>query len=152
MNTTVVTSILLFWLLALTVFFLYLYLSWRRIFKGSSGKTLQEALQRYFTQAMSLKNKTARLEKEVSLLQEEKRAFFQKSAFLRFNPFGDTGGDQSFVWAILDENDNGFVLSSLHGRGNTRVYAKLIKNGEAVQHKLSKEEQKVLDQARLSKR
>lgn len=58
----------------------------------------------------------------------------------RYNPFGDIGGDQSFILTILDQNSSGVIVSSLHNRDVTRVYAKPIKNGEGDNITLSKEE------------
>ncbi len=63
-----------------------------------------------------------------------------KINILRFNPFEDIGGDQSFILTILDENNNGAILTSLHNRDITRVYAKPIKNGQGDNITLSKEE------------
>jgi hypothetical protein len=54
---------------------------------------------------------------------------YQKVGFVRFNPFGDTGGSISFVLALLDADNNGFVVSSLHGREGNRVYAKEVTKG-----------------------
>ena len=45
----------------------------------------------------------------------------------RFNPFNDTGGEQSFILSILDKNNSGVILTSLHNRDITRVYSKPIK-------------------------
>jgi len=58
---------------------------------------------------------------------------------LRFNPFRDTGGDQSFVLALLDDAGSGIVLTGLHSRAETRVYAKPIVSGNS-QYPLSDEE------------
>lgn len=58
----------------------------------------------------------------------------------RFNPFDDIGGNQSFVFSILDQNNSGAILTSLHNRDLTRIYAKPIKNGEGDNITLSKEE------------
>jgi hypothetical protein len=58
----------------------------------------------------------------------------------RFNPFDDVGGDQSFILTILDQTNSGAILTSLHNRDLTRIYAKSIKNGEADNNTLSKEE------------
>ena len=67
---------------------------------------------------------------------------------LRFNPFNDIGGNQSFVICILDENNNGCLLTSLHNRENTRTYAKEIINGQAAgKNVLSKEEKECLQKA-----
>jgi hypothetical protein len=43
---------------------------------------------------------------------------------VRFNPFRETGGDQSFALAMADADGNGAVISSLHSRDATRIYAK----------------------------
>lgn len=70
----------------------------------------------------------------------------QKISIVRFNPFGDTGGDQSFVLAVLDANDSGYVLTSIHGREGTRVYVKPVDDGKS-KYPLSDEERKALSQA-----
>ena len=62
------------------------------------------------------------------------------------NPFEDTGGNQSFALAMLDADGNGWVLSSLHARSGTRVYAKAIRGGLA-ETTLSEEENAALMQA-----
>jgi hypothetical protein len=65
---------------------------------------------------------------------------------VRFNPFQDTGGDQSFALALLDRKGDGVVVSSLHGRTSTRFYAKPVKGG--VSHiSLSEEEIQAIQQA-----
>ncbi len=62
----------------------------------------------------------------------------------RFNPFNDLGGDQSFILTILDQNDTGAIITSLHNRDITRIYAKAIKNGEGDNITLSKEEKSAI--------
>lgn len=71
----------------------------------------------------------------------------QKSGFIRFNPFANTGGDQSFILAILDGHNDGFVISSLHSRDQTRTFAKSVKNGKGEKFELSKEEKMAIDKA-----
>ncbi len=68
---------------------------------------------------------------------------------VRFNSFADVGGAQSFALALLDEDGNGVVVSSLHGRSATRLYVKPVEAGRSSQV-LSKEEQEAIDRA-LSK-
>jgi hypothetical protein len=67
------------------------------------------------------------------------RTSIQHIGLVRFNPFDDTGSDQSFVIALLDDRRDGIVLSSLHGRANTRLFAKPVEGGESS-HALSDEE------------
>jgi len=62
----------------------------------------------------------------------------------RFNPFEELGGDQSFILCLLDNTNSGVIITSLHNRDSTRVYAKAIKNGQSDSMALSKEETKAL--------
>jgi hypothetical protein len=72
---------------------------------------------------------------------------FSRVGLVRFNPFeGDTGGNQSFALALLDGRGDGFVVSSLHARAVTRMYAKAVTAG-ASEAALSDEESQALRQA-----
>lgn len=77
-------------------------------------------------------------------LTAEKQHFFQRMGFVRFNPFAETGGDQSFSVSLLDAKGTGIVFTGLHTREKTRVYAKPIVNGVS-KSTLSKEEQKAIE-------
>jgi hypothetical protein len=70
----------------------------------------------------------------------------QKVGVIRFNPFQDSGGDQSFAIAMLDQRGSGVVVSSLHGRAETRIFAKQVTNGRST-HSLSDEEQQAIREA-----
>lgn len=70
----------------------------------------------------------------------------QRVGVVRFNPFTDTGGDQSFALALLDVHGNGIVLSSLHARADTRIFAKQVRAGRS-RHQLSAEEEDAIRQA-----
>ncbi len=81
-------------------------------------------------------------------VEAQGRLAVQSAGLVRFNPFReDTGGNLSFALALLDAEDNGFVLSSLHSRQTTRVYIKAITAGQSDQA-LSDEETQALNQAR----
>jgi hypothetical protein len=71
---------------------------------------------------------------------------FQRVGLVRYNPFEETGGNQSFALALLDAEGNGWVLSSLHARTGTRVYAKAIRGGRSDAG-LSEEETAAIRQA-----
>ena len=64
----------------------------------------------------------------------------------RFNPFEDLGGDQSFAIAMLDEHNNGALITSLHGRERTMIYAKPIEKGKST-YNLTKEEAETIQKA-----
>jgi len=71
----------------------------------------------------------------------------QKVTLVRYNPFDDLGSDQSFSLSILDQTNSGVILTSLHHRNFTRIYAKPIKNGEGDSITLSKEEKSAIVKA-----
>ena len=83
-------------------------------------------------------------------LHKTQQLALSRVALVRFNPFGDTGGDQSFCIALLDHSNSGLVISAVHARSGTRVYAKDVVSGES-QHHLSKEENEALRQASIKK-
>ena len=74
----------------------------------------------------------------------------QKTGIVRFNPFNEMGGNQSFVIALLDAKNNGFVISSLFVKEGNRVYSKMVRNGKS-DHSLSGEEVEAINRAINSK-
>ena len=84
------------------------------------------------------------LKKYCDTIQKEGNFHIQKVGLLRFNPFKDTGGDQSFILSLVDGNNSGVIISGLYSRSGTRWYAKRIKEGKGVEHELSSEEMQAL--------
>src|SRR3989338_6850057 len=95
-------------------------------------------------------NQSGFVQLEQRLREQERKSQFQiqKIGLLRYNPFADTGGEQSFVVSLLDQNNSGIILTSLQGRSGTRWYAKLVKRGEGVEFDLSKDEEEALKKAK----
>lgn len=88
----------------------------------------------------------AEVRNRLKLLEEDGKLHAQKISLVRFNPFRELGGDHSFSLAILNGEDSGVLISSLHTRDRTRVYMKEIKNGKSL-IELSSDESKALKQA-----
>ena len=93
------------------------------------------------------KKKQHELLKLVETLRQEGLMHLQHVGLVRFNPFSDTGGNQSFALALLDGLQNGFVISSLHARNETRLFVKTIRSGKSEKHELSTEEQQAIQEA-----
>lgn len=89
----------------------------------------------------------ARVESQIESVAERSRGAVQHVGVVRFNPFEDTGSNQSFALALLDDHANGIVISSLHSRQNTRLYLKPIAAGRS-ETALSEEESEALRRAR----
>lgn len=87
------------------------------------------------------------LEKRFEGAQRNSLAHIQKVKLLRYNPYEDVGGDQSFSIALLNKEGNGMVITSLHNRSGTRVFAKQVILGKVGKHEFSKEETQVIKEA-----
>jgi hypothetical protein len=81
-------------------------------------------------------------------MEAQTRHTVQRVGIVRFNPFEETGGNQSFVLALLDGQANGVLLTSLHARAGTRVYLRTVIDGRC-DVTLSAEETEALRQAGL---
>lgn len=82
-------------------------------------------------------------------LEGQGRLAVQRVGVVRYNPFEDTGSNQSFALALLDGNNDGLVLSSLHSRQQTRIFLKPIVGGRC-ETALSDEETEALRKAGLT--
>ncbi|MDD2696556.1 MAG: DUF4446 family protein [Candidatus Pacebacteria bacterium] len=105
-------------------------------------KDLKELLKQF----RELKINFEKISKEFELFKKDHRFSIQKTGIIRFNPFSEVGGDQSFSIALLDGNDDGAVITSLYTREGNRVSGKPIKQGRS-QYTLSQEEIKAIEAA-----
>ncbi len=74
-----------------------------------------------------------------------------KFSVVRFNPFKDVGGNQSFSIALLDGKDNGLTITALYTKDGTRIYSKAIEDGKSVDFPFSEEEKKAIETALVKK-
>jgi hypothetical protein len=139
---------LVFWVIILTIFLIQTSLHYRRLTKNITKKDLKSLLSQILNTVQLNEKELKDLNSALKKVRNSMMSHIQKIGFVRFNPFPQTGGDQSFCLVLLDEKDNGFVLSSLHSRDTTRFYAKTIKNGKADGYELSKEERKAIKNAK----
>jgi len=145
--TIYIYGIFALWLVIITVLLVRMLLHYRRLTADVSKKDLISSLNQLISvserNSEDLKNLNEKLNKET----EENKRHFQRLGFKRYNPFTDTGGDQSFSFVLIDDFGDGIMISSLHSRENTRLYAKKIDGGKVVGQVLSSEEQEVIKQA-----
>ncbi len=138
-------------LLILNIFlFFYLFQFKKRIkiFFQNKGENIEEVLAEQIKLSVKQVKDLKKIFKDIDRLNKITEDSFQKIGMLRYNPFNESGGNQSFSIALLDLNDNGFVITSLYGRENNRVYAKPIEQGKS-KYELSEEEEKVVEKAIL---
>ncbi|HEX9549728.1 MAG TPA: DUF4446 family protein [Candidatus Limnocylindrales bacterium] len=111
--------------------------------RGSDERSLEAILEAHLTRVHEVVRDVDAVEARTAILERDLKLAFSRVGLVRFNPFEDTGGNQSFALALLDVHGDGFVLSSLHARGGTRVYAKAVTGGKA-EAALSDEEAQAL--------
>jgi hypothetical protein len=99
--------------------------------RGSDERSLEAILEAHLTRVHEVVRELGDVEARTALLERDLRRAYSRVGLVRFNPFEDTGGNQSFALALLDAAGNGFVVSSLHARNMTRVYAKAVAGGKA---------------------
>ncbi|MDE3074681.1 MAG: DUF4446 family protein [Chloroflexota bacterium] len=136
----------LIWLLILQIRTSSLLRKYRRLIGGVKPGNLEQIMSMHVGRINEHDRRLGDVDARMSELDQLLRKAIQQVGLVRFNPFEETGGDQSFAIALLDRQGNGLVLTSLHNRNETRVYAKPIENGRS-RYALSDEEQQALTEA-----
>lgn len=117
------------------------------LFAGNKVASIEELLLAHVQTLKTLDKDIQELYNISNQINRLAHRGFHKMGFVRFNPFSDVGGDQSFAIALLDGKNNGLTLSSLYGREGVRVYAKSIVSGQAEKYPLTEEEKKAIKMA-----
>jgi len=140
--------ILVLWMAFLTYRQNKIYKKAKMIFDTSKNGDVYDVLKQYLKETKEVEDYAKKLEKEMEKTSRKMQKSIQKIGFIRYNPFGknDTGGNQSFSVALLDNENDGFVLTSMHSREGTRVYAKQVAKGQST-NTLSAEETEAVKKA-----
>ena len=135
------------WLLILSVLFWQMFSHYNRLTKGANHKSLKAILEDVLAKIDLHGEDIEHLKKYCDNLQRNGNLHIQKVGLLRFNPFKDTGGDQSFILSLVDARDTGIIISALYSRSGTRWYVKKVVEGKGAEYELSEEEKKALKSA-----
>ncbi len=137
------------WFSVLSLLLFRFYFFYTKLIKNGKKDSIVTLLDEITRKEEANKKALIELKREYDKLEKDGFSHIQKIGLVRFNPFKDTGGDQSFILALVDAENTGVVISSLHTRTGTRWYAKGIVRGKGVEHELSDEEEKALKGAKL---
>lgn len=139
--------ILLIFLIILSVKQGKLNKKYKKFMTGASGENLEEQVISRFTDIDKLKEESEKLNRELNTVKENLLITYQKIGVVKYDAFKEMGGKLSFVLALLDKNNNGILLNSVHSsREGCYTYLKEIIKGESFLE-LSEDEKKALDQA-----
>lgn len=136
------------WLTIVTALVIRAVSHYNRLSRGITKAGLQEVLDAILRTLGTVRAKTENLEKIVGNLGTDGELHIQRIGIVRFNPFADTGGAQSFTIALLDKKNSGIVMTSLYGRSGNRWYVKEIISGSGKDIALSKEEESAIEKAK----
>ncbi len=117
-----------------------------RLLRGPGLENVESVLAHQADQIQALARDVARADSAVAAMQAAVRGTLRRVGAVRYNAFPDTGSDLSFSLAVLDDDANGFILTSLYGRDESRVYLKPVTGGNCTYH-LSEEERRALEEA-----
>ncbi len=134
-------------LLVLICWLIYLETRLKKFFKGSSGKDLESVLVSVKNEMIGVKEKEKEQEERLNSMEGRLKKSIQHVNTVRFNPFEDSGSNQSFAVALLDEKGDGVALSSLYSRDKVGIYAKPIKEYQS-EFPLSEEEKAVIKKSK----
>jgi hypothetical protein len=116
---------------------------YRALVGDGRGGSIGEVLEQHIGRVDAVARRLGEMDQVHAALEHRTLTSLQHIGLVRFNPFEDTGSDQSFAIALLDGERDGIVISSLHGRANTRVFAKPVQGGSSP-HALSTEEEQAI--------
>jgi hypothetical protein len=148
----VCVGLLSFWCIFLTVLVAKEKQILKELAKGVTKKDLVSLLKQISDSLHTASDRIQTIEQSIVEINQSNKSHFQKQGFVRFNPFSDTGGDQSFCLCLLDQENNGIVITSLHSRDATRLYAKEIHADSIKREEFSDEEWKSFEAAKQSKK
>lgn len=110
---------------------------------GKDGESLEEEIASLYEDNKLLKTKEESNKKDIRTLYKKLESAYQKMGLIKYDAFSQMGGQLSFSLALLDENNSGFIINSVHSVEGCYSYTKEIKNGECSLE-LGKEEAEAL--------
>ena len=147
MNINLILGVIaIVWLLFLTSFIVWFYLSLKNILKDSKDKNFLKTFKNIEEiQQKNLKD-ILNLNLDLDSFKKESRLNIQRVGLAKYNPFKETGGNNSFSLVLLDGNKNGIIITSLHTRERTRLYLKEVISGKP-KIELSNDEEQALKES-----
>ncbi len=115
--------------------------------EGVQGGNLEEVLTQHVGNVRKAVTKSSDAWETAMRVERGVRGHIQHTALTRYNPFSNTGSDQSFVLVLADADGNGVVVNSLHARDGTRIYAKPLATWNST-YTLTDEERQAIAKAR----
>ena len=142
----IVTLILLIIVIVCVVQIRKLYRRYGVFMRGKDAETLEDTIFELIDEMKNMKAEDKSNKEDIRALSRSIRGTYQKFGMVKYNAFKGMGGNLSFAFALLDMNNTGFVLNSVHSREGCYLYIKIVEKGE-TEVLLGSEEKEALEQA-----
>jgi len=119
---------------------------YRKFMRGANNKNIEELIISYFDKIDEAKTTTEATKEKCNSIERKVQSCLQKTSILRYRAFENVGSDLSFSISMLDNNNDGFILTGIYGRNDSTTYAKPIEKGLS-RYDLSAEEKEVLEKS-----
>jgi hypothetical protein len=147
MDTTILFYIVSGIVVIILLWILMIEIRLKRIFSGTKARNLEEMIVIVGKKINQIEEKESKIDKHLITIDSRLNKSVRNIETLRFNPFVDAGSNQSFAIAMLNDEGNGVVMSSLYARDRMSIFAKPIVKGKS-DFELSSEEKEVLEKAK----
>jgi len=119
----------------------------KKLFRGENAKSLEKIIAEMQSRLNAHNAHAVKNSNDLLALADNMKSRIRSVKAMRFKPFEDAGSNQSFAIAIIDDHQDGVVLSSLYTRDRMSVFAKPITKGKS-EYELTNEEKNVLESAK----
>lgn len=117
-----------------------------RFMKGKDAQSLESEINGLYEDNKFLKNMVDNNKKDIRQLYRQLSKAFQKIGIVKYDAYQQMGGDLSFSMALLDEENNGFIMNSVHSTEGCYTYTKEVRDGRC-DLELGNEEKIALEKA-----
>ena len=138
--------VLFLWIVSIHLKYTRLRTSYNYFMKGKDGKSLEESIFDRLDELDELSEETMKNKAEIRKINQNMLSNFQKVGILKYDAFHEMGGKLSFALTLLDGNNSGYIINSMHSREGCYNYIKEIVKGESY-IELSEEELESLENA-----
>ena len=101
----------------------------KRLMNGKDAESLESEIAYLVKDHKSLRQVVDLSKKDIEVLFHQMRSTYQKSGLIKYDAFQQMGGQLSFCLVLLDQDDNGFIINSVHSTEGSYCYTKEVKNG-----------------------
>ncbi len=141
----IIGGIFFVWLSIITIVLLRTRAHYLNLVSNTKKTQINDILDELIRTGQVITKDIALIKKELKEEIQTSQLHLQKVGLLRFNPFDRIAGEQSFVVALMDNENSGMILNFIYTRDGLRVYAKKVKRGRGEEYELSEEEKKVME-------